>query len=43
MLAEQFEALLLDLDGVVYLGEEPLAGAVESLRRLRQDGRLCAF
>lgn len=43
MLAEQFDAFLLDLDGVVYLGREPLAGAVESLHRLRQDGKALRF
>lgn len=29
-------ALLLDIDGVLYVGEEPLPGAVESLERLRE-------
>lgn len=43
VLAEQFDVFLLDLDGVVYLGEEPLAGAVESLRRLRQQGKAYLF
>ncbi|MBK5219597.1 MAG: TIGR01458 family HAD-type hydrolase [Thermoleophilia bacterium] len=28
-------ALLLDIDGVLHVGEEPLPGAIESLRRLR--------
>lgn len=28
-------ALLLDIDGVLYVGEEPLPGAIESLERLR--------
>lgn len=35
MLAEQFDAFLLDLDGVVYLGERRLPRAVDSVTRLR--------
>ena len=30
--------LLIDLDGVVYVGEEPLPGAVECIRNLRARG-----
>ncbi|MFN8164120.1 MAG: TIGR01458 family HAD-type hydrolase [Solirubrobacterales bacterium] len=29
-------ALLLDIDGVLHVGEEPLPGAIEALRRLRE-------
>jgi HAD superfamily hydrolase (TIGR01458 family) len=29
-------ALLLDIDGVLYVGDEPLPGAIESLERLRE-------
>ncbi|QBD80931.1 HAD-IIA family hydrolase [Ktedonosporobacter rubrisoli] len=43
MLAEQYEAFLLDLDGVVYLGTQPLAGAVLALRRLREMGKQVRF
>lgn len=32
------EALLLDIDGVLTVSWEPLPGAVEALRRLREDG-----
>src|SRR5919202_1709130 len=43
MLADRFDAFLLDLDGVVYLGDEPLPGAKEALVRLRQAGRAIRF
>lgn len=36
MIVEHFDAFLLDLDGVVYLGDEPLPEAVESVNRLRE-------
>ena len=32
------QAVLLDLGGVVYVGEQPLAGAIETLGRLRSAG-----
>ncbi|MDW8367975.1 MAG: HAD-IIA family hydrolase [Abditibacteriales bacterium] len=35
--------MVLDLDGVVYLGSTPIAGAVETIRWLRQSGRLVKF
>ena len=31
-------ALLIDLDGVLYVEEEPIAGAAEAVRRLRERG-----
>lgn len=43
VLAEQFDAFLFDLDGVVYLGDEPLPRARESLARLREAGREVRF
>lgn len=33
-----YDLLLLDLDGVVYLGEDPVPGAVEAIERLHKDG-----
>lgn len=42
-IAERFDALLLDLDGVVYVGDEPLANAVESLFRLRKASKRLRF
>jgi ribonucleotide monophosphatase NagD (HAD superfamily) len=35
ILAERFDAFLLDLDGVVYLGDEPLPGSREAGKKLR--------
>ncbi len=43
MLAERFDAFLFDLDGVIYLGNEPLPGAREALARLRRDGKEIRF
>jgi HAD superfamily hydrolase (TIGR01450 family) len=43
MLAERFDAFFLDLDGVVYLGDEPLPGAREALARLRRAGKEIRF
>ncbi|BCJ35560.1 acid sugar phosphatase [Actinocatenispora thailandica] len=37
-LVAAFDVLLLDLDGVVYLGDEPVPAAVESLRQVREHG-----
>jgi HAD superfamily hydrolase (TIGR01457 family) len=43
MLAARYDAILLDLDGVVYRGRNPVPGAAETLRRLRQAGLRIAF
>ena len=43
MLVERFDAFLFDLDGVVYIGEEPLPGVVASLARLREMGKDVRF
>ena len=43
ILAERFDAFLLDLDGVVYLGDEPLPGSREALARLREAGKKLRF
>lgn len=37
-LADQFDGLLVDLDGVVWVGREMVRGAVETLRTLLADG-----
>lgn len=42
-LARSYDVALLDLDGVVYLGAEPVAHAAESLRAARLDGMHLAF
>ncbi|WP_309081991.1 HAD-IIA family hydrolase [Zhihengliuella sp.] len=38
MLLDRFDALLADLDGVVYAGEEPIDGAADALGRLEEEG-----
>lgn len=43
VLAEQFDAFLFDLDGVIYLGDNPLSHACESLVRLREEGKEIRF
>ncbi len=35
---ENVAALLIDLDGVLYVEEEPIPGAVEAVERLRRAG-----
>jgi HAD superfamily hydrolase (TIGR01450 family) len=43
VIAERFDAFLLDLDGVVYLGKELLPGSKETLSRLRKAGKEIRF
>ena len=43
MVVEQFEAFLLDLDGVVYLEDEPLPDAVDSVNRLYESDKEVRF
>lgn len=38
-----FDVILLDLDGVVYVGPHPVPGAVESIQQIRSSGRRCCF
>jgi HAD superfamily hydrolase (TIGR01458 family) len=40
---EGVRAVLIDLDGVLYVGEEPIAGAVQAVRRLRGAGLALRF
>lgn len=42
-IATSFETFLLDLDGVVYVADEALPGAVETLQRLRRQGKALRF
>lgn len=42
-LIEQYDAVLLDLDGVVYLDDQPVANAPEALRELRARGTTVTF
>lgn len=43
MIAEEFDLFLFDLDGVVYLGGEPIPDAVESINRLYERGKKLRF
>jgi glycerol 3-phosphatase-2 len=40
---EPYDTFLLDLDGCVWVGDEPTPGAVEAVTALRADGRRLAF
>jgi HAD superfamily hydrolase (TIGR01450 family) len=42
-LTERYDVALLDLDGVVYIGEQPVAGAPEALAAARKAGMRLAF
>lgn len=42
-LTDRYDAFLLDLDGVLYRGDEALPGAAETTRELRARGRRLAF
>lgn len=42
-LADQFDGLLVDLDGVVWVGREMVPGAVETLGTLLADGKEIVF
>ena len=43
MLADPYDAILLDLDGVLYRWPEPIAGAPEAVERLRRARKGLAF
>lgn len=43
MIAAGYDAFLLDLDGVLYRGDEPVPGAAEAVERLRALGKGIAF
>jgi glycerol 3-phosphatase-2 len=42
-LADDFDGLLIDLDGVVWIGREPVPGAPETLRALLEAGKQIVF
>jgi HAD superfamily hydrolase (TIGR01450 family) len=42
-LADHFDGLLIDLDGVVWIGREPVPGSIETLRALLDDGKRIVF
>ena len=43
MLIDRYDAVLFDLDGVLYRGGEPIAHAAETVARLRERGTRIAF
>ena len=43
MLANRFDAFLLDLDGVIHLGAVPIPGALETMATLRAAGKAIRF
>lgn len=43
MLADPYDAILLDLDGVLYRWPEPIPGAAEAVATLRKVGKRIAF
>ncbi|MGN6587605.1 MAG: HAD-IIA family hydrolase [Solirubrobacterales bacterium] len=42
-LADDFDGFLIDLDGVVWIGREPVPGSVEALRKLLDAGKRIVF
>ncbi len=42
-LADEFDGLLIDLDGVVWIGREPIPGSAEALAALTASGKQLAF
>lgn len=43
MILTRVSALLIDLDGVLYVEEEPIAGAVDAVKRLREQDMALRF
>ena len=43
MLADNYDSLLLDLDGVVYRGKAAVLGAVEAINRVQEMGKQVAY
>src|SRR5690606_867015 len=42
-LIDAYDVVVLDLDGVVYVGDEAVPGAVEAIERLRRAGRRVVY
>src|SRR3954454_12577885 len=40
---DRYDQLILDLDGCVWVGDEPLPGAVDAINALREAGKRVAF
>jgi HAD superfamily hydrolase (TIGR01450 family) len=43
VLVDGYDLVILDLDGVVYLGDQPVSGAAEALAKLRERGTPRAY
>src|SRR5215211_414494 len=43
VLADAYDLVILDLDGVVYLADRPVPGAVDAVAALRRRGRGVVF
>src|SRR3954451_2573659 len=42
-LVDRYDQVILDLDGCVWVGDEPVPGAVEAISALREAGKRVAF
>src|SRR3712207_1390177 len=42
-LVDRYDQLILDLDGCVWVGDDPLPGAVDAITALREAGKRVAF
>jgi HAD superfamily hydrolase (TIGR01450 family) len=42
-LAGRYDQFILDLDGCIWIGEEPIPGSVEAVAALREEGKRVAF
>jgi HAD superfamily hydrolase (TIGR01450 family) len=42
-LVERYDQLIIDLDGCVWIGDQPVDGSVEAVERLRAGGKRIAF
>ena len=43
MLVDQYDAFLVDMDGVVHVGESAVPGSIEAIRELRDRGKTVRF
>ncbi|SFR98681.1 HAD-superfamily subfamily IIA hydrolase, TIGR01458 [Halomicrobium zhouii] len=43
MLVDQYDAFLVDMDGVVHVGDSPVPGAVDAIQELRERGKSVRF
>lgn len=42
MLWDEYDLLILDLDGVLYIGEDPVPHAIDSINKVAQEVEICA-